>query len=221
MKLFICSKYDSIRSWYNATRIISSGVANEDLHWEEATSWDIGADIAFWKNKLQFNFDYYVKNNVDNLVNVEVPSIVGVKTNPTVNAGKILNRGYEFDLTYRNDYTFNNEKVLRYSLGGNLTNNYNEVQELGGTVLYGGNVGRSSNIYACRTLEGYEIFSFWGYKVDGIFTSWDEINKSSQPSAQLGDFKIVDIDGDGQITTNDITCIVIQILISPMVSIWM
>jgi len=208
--LYVASMIQDPDAGYNGQPgVISSGVANEDLHWEEATSWDLGTDIAFWKNKLQFNFDYYVKNNVDNLVNIEVPAIVGVKTNPTVNAGKILNRGYEVDLTYRNSLKFSEDskRALNYSVGANLTHNYNEVKELGGTVLYGGNVGRSSNVYVCRTLEGYPISSFWGYKVDGIFTSWDQVNKSAQPSAQLGDFKIVDIDGDGQITTNDITCI--------------
>ncbi len=217
--LYVANMTQDAKSGYSyggsaVTGVVPAGVANEDLHWEEATSWDVGTDISLWKNKLQVNFDYYVKKNVDNLVALAVPAVVGCDTegaskNPTVNAGKILNRGYEFDVTYRNNKKFGEESkyTLDYSVGANFSHNYNEVQELGGTVLYGGNIGRSSAVYACRTLEGYPIASFWGYKVDGIFTSWEEVNKSAQPTAKLGDFKIVDIDGDGQITTNDITCI--------------
>ncbi|MCQ2959154.1 MAG: TonB-dependent receptor [Bacteroidales bacterium] len=190
--------------------VVSDGIANEELHWEEATSWDLGTDISFWKNKLMFNFDYFVKNNVDNLVAIAVPSVVGCDNkNPTVNAGKIMNRGYELSLVYRNNHKFSEDSkyTFNYSIGGNLSHNYNEVKELGGTVLYGGNVGRSSNVYACRTLEGYPIASFWGYKVDGVFSSYEEINQSAQPTAKLGEFKIKDVDGDGQITSNDIVCI--------------
>lgn len=212
---YVASMISDPESGYNfggttATGVVTDGVANEDLHWEEATSWDIGTDIAFWKNKLQFNFDYFVKHNVDNLVSIAVPSVVGCDgNNPTVNAGKILNRGYEIDVVYRNSFKFadSSKHAFTYSIGANLSHNYNEVQELGGTILYGGNIGRSSNVYACRTLEGYPIASFWGYKIDGVFSSWEEVNKSSQSNAKPGDFKIVDIDGDGQITTNDITCI--------------
>ncbi len=138
--------------------VVSKGVANEDLHWEEATSWDLGTDISFWKNKLMFNFDYFVKNNVDNLVQISVPAVVGSDSEgaseaPTVNAGKILNRGYEMSLVYRNNVKFSEEAkhTFTYSLGANLSHTYNEVLELGGSELVGGNVGRSSNIYACKT----------------------------------------------------------------------
>lgn len=213
--LYVASMVADAESGYNyqgntATAVVPSGVANNELHWEEATSWDLGTDISFWKNKLMFNFDYFVKNNVDNLVKVAVPSVVGCdKVNPTVNAGKILNKGFEVSLVYRNNHKFSEESkyTLNYSVGGNLSKNTNEVIELGGTTLYGGNVGRSSDVYACRTLEGYPIASFWGYKVDGVFSSYDEINSSAQPDAKLGDFKIKDVDGDGRITSNDIVCI--------------
>ncbi len=213
--LYVASMVADQESGYNfggnaVTGVVTDGVANDELHWEEATSWDLGTDISFWNNKLMFNFDYFVKNNVDNLVAVAVPSVVGCdKKNPTVNAGKILNRGYELSLVYRNNLKFNDESkyTFNYSVGGNFSHIYNEVQELGGTVLYGGNIGRSSNVYACRTLEGFPIASFWGYKVEGVFSSYDEINQSAQPSAKLGDFIIKDVDGDNQITSNDIVCI--------------
>ena len=190
---------------------IVDGVVNEDLHWEEATSWDMGTDMAFFKNKLQFNFDYFVKKNVDNLVRIAVPSVVGCGTNnPTTNAGKILNRGYEIDVVYQDNFKFRDSSkyLFTYSVGANFSHNYNEVLELDGSVLEGGNYSpTTSKYFACRTLEGYPIASFWGYKVDGVFSDYEEINKSAQPSAKPGDFKIVDIDGDGQITSNDITCI--------------
>ncbi len=214
--LFVASMVADQESGYNfggktVNGVVVDGVANDELHWEEATSWDFGTDISFWDNKLMFNFDYFIKNNVDNLVKLQVPAVVGCdKKNPTVNAGKILNRGYEVGLVYRNNKDFGaegNKHKLTYSVGGNLSHTYNEVTELGGTTLYGGNIGRSSDVYACRTLEGYPIASFWGYKVDGVFSSYEEINNSSQSNAKLGDYKLVDVDGDGKITTNDITCI--------------
>ena len=181
-------------------------VPNADVHWEEATSTNIGAEINLWKNKLMFTADYYVKNNVDNLIYITVPGVVGIDgsgNNPVSNEGKVRNQGVEFSTTYRSSYKGDSSKYeLTYNAGFNFTYNINEVtyQE---TPRQGGRVDRVG--FTANTLTGYPIAGFWGYKVDGIYQNWEEVNAGAQPSAKPGDYKIVDVNGDGQITTDDIT----------------
>lgn len=61
-----------------------------------------------------------------------------------------------------------------------------------------------------RLMVGQPYGSFFGWKTNGIFQNWSEINAYVnstggliQPNAKPGDFKWVDNDGDGQITDKD------------------
>jgi len=200
-------------SRYSFGKTIVSGAvpvnfANENLQWEEATSWNFGTDINMWDNKLMFNFDFFRKNNQKNLLRAAVPGIVGVdgNKNPYINAAEILNRGYELTLTYRNQYATETMKhAVKYDASANFTQIYNEVIYLAESELVGGYDPRAKQ-FVSLTKEGYPIASFFGYQVDGVFQNWEEINKNgAQDNAKPGDYKIVDVNGDGRITKEDIT----------------
>lgn len=187
---------------------------NPDIMWEEATQWNLGADINLFKNKIVFNYDFFIKNNYNNLIQMSVPGVVGVDNggsvkNPVVNKGTIRNQGSEFSLTYQNQYARTEEAkhVLHYSVSANFTINDNEVTGMEGGNLPGGYFERQST-YVADTKEGYPVAAFFGYKVDGIFQNWEEVNNGAQQDgAAPGNYKIADIDGDGKITTNDKTYI--------------
>jgi len=58
--------------------------------------------------------------------------------------------------------------------------------------------------------EGLPIGSFWGYKTDGIFKTWDEVNNYPHFSGDFrpGEYKVIDVSGpngtpDGKITADD------------------
>jgi TonB-linked SusC/RagA family outer membrane protein len=214
--LFLSQYGKSILSGYSfgGTRVEGSvplAPVNPDIKWEESTSWNVGTDINMFNNKIMFNYDFFIKHNYDNLIKIAVPTVAGVDEVsgawPTVNAGTIRNYGSEFSLTYQNQYQKENAKhAFTYSINANFTIINNEVTGMDGGVLYGGRV-QPQNLLLTETREGYPIAAFFGYKVDGVFNSWAEVNQGVQKDAKPGDFKIVDIDGDGEITPNDMTYI--------------
>ena len=60
------------------------------------------------------------------------------------------------------------------------------------------------------TMAGYPIGYFYGYKVEGIYQTQEEINsspKNTLATVTPGDLKFVDVNGDGEITTADRTMI--------------
>src|SRR5690606_9739634 len=81
---------------------------NPDLKWEEARKFDLGLDLNFFNDKLEFVADYFKDTRANLLIpNIPVSGIVGTYApggqNPTLNAGDVENKGFEFALTY-NDY---------------------------------------------------------------------------------------------------------------------
>ncbi|MDA3883217.1 MAG: TonB-dependent receptor [Bacteroidales bacterium] len=215
---YVASIVNDARSGYTFGGSEVSGsvplsIPNENLKWEEATSWSFGVDLQAFKNSLVINADYFIKNNIDNLVNIEVPSVVGIdgsENNPIANVGEINNKGVELSILYRNSVLINEDNAnskFSYSVSGNISKINNEVIELGGTELPGGKVDRADS-YVCNTKVGYPIASFFGYKVDGIYQSWEEVNEGGQAGlVEPGDYKFVDVNGDGRITSKDITFI--------------
>ena len=105
-----------------------------------------------------------------------------------------------------------NDKIgedWRYGLGANLSTIDNKVLSL---------VNKDYNIISgpSRVSEGYPIGYFYGYKVEGVYQNEDDIRFSpinSVGSVTPGDLKFADVDGNGKITDNDRTMIVIQLLI--------
>jgi len=211
---YVASNINDPKSGYNlggsaVTGSVPLSVPNADLHWEEATSWRIGTDITTTGNHLEVSLDYFQKKNVDNLIKVNVPAVVGIDgsgNNPLANAGEIFNKGFEGNISYRNNFNTDSLGVFDYSVGVNFTKVNNEVTYLADSELPGGEIDRAG-VFVSNTLENYPIASFFGYKVDGIFQDWAEVNEGSQSNAKPGDYRIVDVNGDGQITTDDITMI--------------
>lgn len=190
--------------------VVPEKIPNENVHWEEATSWNIGTDINVFKNKIMFNYDYFIKTNYDNLITIDVPAIAQAKERPTVNAGLIRNAGHEVSLLYRNQFkTDSMKQAVKYDVNVNFTKINNEVLDMQDGQIPGGLPFGDARLptFVCNTTEGYPIAAFFGYKVDGIYESWEEVNEGSQSSARPGDYKIVDINGDGVIDGNDITMI--------------
>lgn len=180
-------------------------MGNPNVKWETTEQLDLGLDLRFFKNSLSLNIDYFQKKTKDMLLSVPLPSYLGFPNNPWVNAGSILNKGWEIDIKYRNTF-----EDINYSIGANLFTFNNKVISLGGgEPLYGGGW---ITVTTTKTEVGKPIGYFYGLKTDGIFQSENEIkaykNKDGaliQPTARPGDLKFLDLDGDGTINADDRT----------------
>ncbi len=176
-----------------------SKLGNSNVKWETSTQTDVGLDMAILKDRLSLSVDYFNKVNSNMLVAVPLPMIGGDAIPPYVNDGSVQNRGFEFDLQYKNM----NHK-FKYSFTGNLATIQNKVLSIP-VPIQGGRI--DDGVYATLTTTGHPLGSFYGYKMTGIFQNAGDIFTSAYqgPGVRPGDVKYKDINGDGVIDQNDRT----------------
>jgi TonB-linked SusC/RagA family outer membrane protein len=190
--------------------VITQGVAigrpsNPDLKWETTRQFNAGVDMTFWK-KLDLTTNYFIKNTYDLLFQPEVTAILGSYGPggypPIINAGDVSNKGLEIEMGYHTD----KKKALSADLSVNFTTIANKVRSVPNGVDYipGASFGVGGDI-ATRFQEGYEIGYFFGYQMEGIYQTQEEIDNApvTQDGAQPGDIKFVDVNGDGKISFSD------------------
>lgn len=179
-------------------------LANPQIQWEETTQRNIGVNVSLFEDQLSAEVDYYHRSTDGILVQVPIPQYVGVDTQPFVNAAEVTNSGIDARLNWVQDIG-----DFSYEIGLNGSTTNNEVQSLGEgkeEILGGGLVNEIS--FTTKTEPGRPIGSFFGYKVDGIYQSQEEIdNTPSMPGVEPGDLNFVDTDGDGDIDGDDRTFI--------------
>ncbi|MBC3538983.1 TonB-dependent receptor [Rufibacter sp. H-1] len=180
---------------------------NADVRWEEVEQSNIGLDLAFLNGRINVTVDAYLKNTNDMLVPMNVPVTTGYSDIfvPSINFGKVRNKGLEFAVN-----TQNLTGAIDWSTNFNFSINQNEVLNLNGDVpLYGG-IGQIN-----RQKVGYPINSFYGFIMNGIFQTQEEVDNYARQqqgadpfnSTAPGDVKFLDINNDGQITDADRTYI--------------
>lgn len=187
-------------------------VGNPEARWETNTTTNLGIDIQMFENSLEANIDIYNRTTTDMLYPDVVPATMGAADRPDINIGEMQNRGIDVMLTYRG----NTGTDLFYSITGNFTHYKNEVIALNDdpNEFQYGFTGRGDP--ATITRAGLPISSFYGYVVDGIFNTQQEVDAhpSFNPSeagvdgySAPGMFKFKDVNGDGVITSEDRTII--------------
>ena len=180
--------------------------SNPDLKWEETSQLNIGFDARLFKD-FSLAFDWYKKETTGILQSVTIPGYVGAIGSPTGNVADMENTGIDLEIGYKKQI---NE--INFSLNGNVSFLENQVTYLGnGVDFLSGGVGiQSSTFPITRTQVGQPVNSFYGFKTSGVFQNQAAIDSyvSSngtviQPNAKPGDFKWEDVDGDGDIDSDD------------------
>lgn len=187
------------------TGYVQSTLANPNLTWERIKMLDVGFDLMMLDGRFNFSFDWYDKNTEGILLQLNYPAQIGAKPSEE-NAGKVNNRGWEFDLGWKDQIG-----DFFYSVNFNLSDVKNKIVDLGPSRpdLTGDQV----------RIVGYPIDSFYGYIAEGLMMPEDfkisdiENNNFSLPKVpvvlgndyQPGDIKYKDISGpdgvpDGRIT---------------------
>lgn len=194
------SKYNNTTGVINetVTNVYYPGnMPNPDLGWENTQQFNTGLDLTTFSNRLVFSFNYYNKHTSNLLINLPIPPTTGYEQYAS-NSGEVENQGFEFDLTTRIL-----TKKLQWKVNGNLSFNRNKVLNFDGTMQ--SFLGPSFSVVNSQPLHiaqvGYPIGSFYGYVIDGIYQTQEEINSSPVDPAnpRPGSFKFVDISGpDGK-----------------------
>jgi len=186
-----------------------SYVGNPDLKWETTRQTDFGLDLAFLNGALRATIDYFDRKTSDMLLQLPLPTSLGLTNYPWMNAGSISNKGFEFTLGY--DGTAG--KDFAYHVSGNLSTYRNNVESLGSGKNIPG-TGTHLNYFTYTMTEvGQPIGYYYGYKTDGVFQTQQEVDSyvnngtKIMPSAQAGDLRFVDINSDGKLDDEDRTMV--------------
>jgi len=219
----------NINSYYAASDILTMGanyalngalqsgvsvnaLANKNTTWETTTQTNIGLDISIFGD-FNFTMDYFKKVTDDILLQIPIPITMGNLSAPYQNVGKVENKGFEFSAGWNKRFS----KDLHVSATFNTSFIKNEILNLH---------GRSPIISGMTVLkEGEAINSFYGYKTDGLYQindfTWQNNSDTSIPheernyilkegvvsvqnySAQPGDLKFKDINGDNVVSMSD------------------
>lgn len=195
--------------------------ANPDLKWESSTQINLGLNFTTLNDKLNATIEVYNKISKDFLFQFAATDFItggtspGAITAPWINIGRMGNRGIDIAL----EYTDNIVDKVTWNSTLTFSHYKNEVKKLLGDLTLNGSVNLDqSNQNITLTQPGQPIGLFYGYQVEGLFRSLDDINGAPEqfgrPFADalfsttwLGDIKYKDINGDGVIDADDRTVI--------------
>ncbi len=170
-------------------------LANSQLEWEKVRMFNIGLDLSFFNNRLNFTGDWYERETLDIQLKVAQPAVIGVAVSDQ-NAGSVSNKGWELNLGW-------NDRIrdFRYGFNAQLSDVKNKVTDLGGVAPT-----LANNI----RMVGYPINSYYGYRTAGLAQESDftkdaagkyvpnfPIFAADAGKVSPGDLKFVDLDGDG------------------------
>jgi TonB-linked SusC/RagA family outer membrane protein len=173
---FISLEQAGAQNYVFGGNIVTNGatitnINNPELSWETTIQSDIGLSLSFFKDRINFEMDYYVKNTRDLLLQVPVPSTSGYST-IWQNIGEVKNSGFEFATSA----LLIEKKKFQWDANFNISFNKNEVMNLGDADQFfvtaiGGQV---NNDYVIQV--GQSIGTIHGIEYDGVYTFNDFID---------------------------------------------
>ena len=199
------STYSSIIMAFNNNNLTSGtrlgNPGNPDLKWETTEQKDIGAEIGLLKGRLTGEFDYFIKETSDLLLNRPLPSYAGGGTYAS-NIGKIENKGWELSI----GGTPLNSKNFKWKSDFNISNVNNKVVSLGNIadrIFTGSNVGAAFSTQSEFVYQpGKPLGSYWGLKYLGTWKP-SEAAEASKFGMVPGDARYEDLDHNHVINTSD------------------
>lgn len=211
--------FSSLGEYMDMSAVYPVRIQLDKLKWETSTEYNIGWDLALFRNKLRFTFDYYQKHVSDLLQNnVSIPSSTGYATLRYFNSGKLENTGWEF----RTDAVLYEEKDWRVGAYINLSRNINKIIEIPSNITQE-NYSFGNGKYATRVEEGLPLGSFFGYRYNGVYQNHEStyardkdgnvmndvsgnpiVMKNGIATVYPGDAMYEDINHDGVINEYDI-----------------
>lgn len=171
-----------------------TALTDRNIRWESTLSYNIGVDMSLWNNRLSIEADYFYKRTFDILRAISIPSQIGGLAGPTVNLGKVDNKGYEAG------FNFNDSKGdFTYGANGSITYVRNKVVDIDGQqVISGRHIIK----------EGYPINSYFLYEALGYYQTQEEIDNAqavygTRSKLRPGYIKYANHNGDNYIDDED------------------
>jgi iron complex outermembrane receptor protein len=167
---------------------------DEDLKWEETTTYNAGLDFGLLDNRVSGTLDFYYRKTTDLLNTVSIPAGTNFSNELLTNVGELTNKGVEFSVIGRPIVG----KDLKWNVSYNFAYNKNEITKLTVSddpsyagVKHGGIDGGTGNDILIHTV-GEPANSFYVFE-----QIYDENGKPVEGA-------YVDQNNDGVITESDL-----------------
>jgi TonB-linked SusC/RagA family outer membrane protein len=174
-------------------------MANDALTWEKTAQYAAAVDLGLFKDRVSLTLDFYLKKTSDLLLNVNIPSTVGLGAissgylSTMQNCGVVQNKGVEVTLNTIN-IRGGKSDGLEWATDLVFSTNQNKILSLGesGDII--------SDPFIAKV--GETVGSFYVLKTDGIFKSTDDIASlpTNKANTLPGFQRYVDVNGDGTIS---------------------
>ena len=162
------SIYGNGNTTQTATKV--DGLQLVDLKWEKTTSWNLGANLGLFDDKLEADFNYYYKKTNDLLNSgVSIASQTGFANLAWKNIGAMENKGWELNIQGNR---FIKAGKFSMSASFNVAQNFNKITEMDPTVLDGINedwTADSRGKYFKRIQVGNALGSIFGLRAHGVY----------------------------------------------------
>ncbi len=200
-------------------------LANPLLQWERIRMANIALDVSLFNGRLNVAADFYDKLTSDLFLPFAPALELGNESTPEGNLGEISNKGIDLTInsintrgafTWTTDFVFGTVKNRIQKLPGNNADRFTSD-------------GWQDNLHNISRV-GEEVGAIYGYVLDGIFQTWDEVyahayqdqaliefdsdgnpvydvnardDITRRTSTSPGDFRFVDLNGDGFIDSEN------------------
>ncbi len=169
----------------------------DNLTWEKSTTYNVGLDTDMLKGRLSLGFDWYRRNTTDMYVaGPDLPQALGASA-PKGNYADLKTLGWELTIGWKD----------RFNLAGSDFS-YNAKFMIWDSQSWITKFLGNENLLLSSYYEGQKLGDIWGYTIDGLFTSAEEIAAHADQSKLAvskgkillpGDLKFRDMDNSGEI----------------------
>lgn len=182
---------ESIYTWW-----YESAIGNENIQWEVVKKLNLGVDYSFLDGLFAGSLEFFRDTRSNIFVfggDRSIPSYFG-GTPPSINKGKIRTTGYELELRVNKMFA----NGLRLWGNFNMTHARNKVLVKDDQALRP----------AYQKAAGHSVNQYYSYIDAGFIQNYDQlygspIHDSSDSQKLVGDYYIVDYNGDGVIDSKD------------------
>ncbi len=172
-----------------------SRIPNTNITWEIANNSNLGIEGQLLNSRLSFEIELFsnLRTQILTARNASVPQSTGL-TLPNENIGKVRNRGWEFNLNWR-------DKIGEFTYNIGINGGYAKNKILFWDEAPGAPLWQQST--------GSPMGTPLMYEYDGVFKDQAEIDSKTLDYSSIigtlrpGDMKYKDINGDGKITPDD------------------
>lgn len=188
---------------------------NMDLKWEQSKTFNVGADLGLWNNRITMLVDVYRRVTDNLLTSMSLPQSTGFASILT-NLGSLENRGVEIELSAD---LLPRESAVQWLLSFNASKVKNKILKLPDNGIENNRIGgiyvwdpaRGDYAWLGGLQEGGRIGDLFAYKQLSIYATDEEaaegptdmIIPGADKTKYGGSVNWLDVDGNGLIEATD------------------